>query len=168
MAISRKTQLYLLQCDVSKAYDNVHRGRLKTVLRHIGIFDTPLCQFITRATNEGMLCVTTQHGLSAQIPSTRGIRQGCPASPILFAILLAGLERRLKRLHPTLGVHFNNQYSQLSNYADDMKLFGTSISDINVLFSELQHFLHIVGLDCQAQDCSLMVVNGKAEDTYRL
>ena len=28
LAISKKQELLLLQCDVSKAYDNVHRGRL--------------------------------------------------------------------------------------------------------------------------------------------
>jgi hypothetical protein len=47
-------------------------------------------------------------------------------SPILFAILLSGLERRLQWLFPTVGVALNGKFNKLSSYADDIKLFGCS------------------------------------------
>lgn len=63
--------------------------------------------------------------------TSRGIRQGCPVSPLIFAILLSGLERRLLRLLPQAGVVVNDTRKVISSYADDIKLFGGSANDID-------------------------------------
>jgi retron-type reverse transcriptase len=85
--------------------------------------------------------MVTQQGLSEPFATHRGIRQGCPVSPILFSILLSGLERRLLRLHPNLGLTLQQHNVVLSSYADDIKLFGSSLHDINALFTTTQSFL---------------------------
>jgi retron-type reverse transcriptase len=73
-----------------------------------------------------MFSIVTQDGLSKQMHTSRGIKQGCPVSPIVFAILMSALERRLLRLFPTLGVQLHEHRTILSSYADDIKLFGTN------------------------------------------
>lgn len=47
---------------------------------------------------EGEVAVVTGNGLEVPFNTQRGIKQGCPASPLLFALLLVGLQRRLIRL----------------------------------------------------------------------
>lgn len=49
--------LYLLQVDISKAYDSVDRSRMADVLTHIGL-DSPLFRFISSAASRGEVVVT--------------------------------------------------------------------------------------------------------------
>jgi retron-type reverse transcriptase len=63
-------------------------------------------------------------GLAGGFLTTRGIKQGCPVSPLLFAVLLSGLERRLARLHPTAGIVLPSGVVRAISYADDVKLLA--------------------------------------------
>lgn len=81
---------------------------------------------------------------------------------------MSGLERRLQRLYPNIGIPIHNQFSKLSSYADDFKLFGSSLADINTLFSGFSQYLRYVGLECLAKDCAIMIVNGSPNTTVHV
>lgn len=70
----------------------------------MGFASCNLFKLIDRATREGSTVIADSRGLSRGFLTSRGIKQGCPASPILFALLLSGLERRLARLVPHTGI----------------------------------------------------------------
>lgn len=76
-------------------------------------------------------------GVSELFATSRGIRQGCPASPMLFALLVSGLERRLHRLLPSAGWVIGEVCKVFTGYADDIKLVGKSAEELNLLFSEV-------------------------------
>ena len=75
--------------------------------------------------------------MSEGFGTSRGIRQGCPVAPCLFALLVSGLERRLSRLLPDTGWYIGNFHKVFTGYADDIKLVAKSELELNLLFSEV-------------------------------
>lgn len=90
-ATSQKLPLYLCAVDVDKAYDSVFRPALEAVLNHMGIGQCVLVKFILLAMSLGPVTVTGAATLAEFFNTTRGIKQGCPASPTLFCLILSGL-----------------------------------------------------------------------------
>ena len=70
--------------------------------------------------------VMTNGWRSETFPLARGIRQGCPLSPLLFALALEPLAESI-RLHTEVrGVRMGNMEHKIALYADDILLFLTS------------------------------------------
>ena len=69
---------------------------------------------------------------------TRGVRQGCPLSPLLYVISIEVLAENL-RAHPDIvGLrlpHFPNPLPALSLYTDDTSVIVTSDTSICTVFS---------------------------------
>jgi hypothetical protein len=89
--ISQKLPVYLCAVDVDKAYDSVFRPALEQLLNYMGIGHCILVKFILLAMKSGPVTVTGAATLSEFFNTTCGIKQGCPASPTLFCLILAGL-----------------------------------------------------------------------------
>lgn len=59
-------------------------------------------------------------------PPDRGTRQGCPLSPLLFALTLETLAEAVRTHHGFSGVKLGDNESRISLYADDILLFITN------------------------------------------
>ena len=116
----------LCALDLHKAYDLVNRTAMDTIASHLGLTGNGFWMLMTLARDTGPVYITGTLALSAPFYTTRGIKQGCPASPLLFALLLAGLEKRLLCLHSTSLGHVGPAPHALVSYADDIKLFARS------------------------------------------
>ena len=116
------TDYTLLQLDLVKAYDSMRHQALLDTLAELGLpvdFSTLVADSLTGLT--GRIWLDT--GLSPQFRVRRGIRQGCPLSPLLFAIAL-GLKMRVAThaaFGHTLSVTSIEVPSHLE-YADDITL----------------------------------------------
>ena len=91
----------LCTLDLHKAYDSVNRTAMDTIASHLGLTGNGFWTLMTLAHDAGPVYITGTSALSAPFYTAHGIKQGCRASPLLFVLLLAGLEKRLLRLHPT-------------------------------------------------------------------
>ena len=76
-------------------------------------------------------------GPTTPFKTTRGIRQGCPASPILFAIYISFLERRLLRCCPHAGINIGTHRLLTVSYADDLTVLCKTKTEALQVFSEL-------------------------------
>ena len=77
----------ITQCDLTKAYDSICHQALLNTLADLGLsldFTTFVASLLTNLTSRIWLLT----GLSPQFRIERGIRQGCPLSPLLFAMAL--------------------------------------------------------------------------------
>ena len=78
---------YLAFLDLKKAYDSVPIYNILTKLYNIGIRDKCL-QFLKNLYLTSKARASHNGCLSSEFPINRGVRQGCPLSPILFNIFI--------------------------------------------------------------------------------
>ena len=77
--------------DVAKAYDSVDRDRMLEILSHMGITNNSFFKLLWRSLLVGKTAVCGGGSLSTAWVTSRGIKQGCPASPIIFSLVISGL-----------------------------------------------------------------------------
>lgn len=84
---------------------------------------------------------------SDPFPIGRGTRQGCPLSPLLFALLIEPLAHLIRSDPNIKGIELAGCHHKVCLFADDILLFMSSphITAPNLL-SVLNHFAHILGL----------------------
>ena len=70
-------------------------------------------------------CVLTNGVHSSPFPLHRGTRQGCPLSPLLFALTLEPLAERIRNHQDIHGVTLGRTVHKMALYADDIILFVT-------------------------------------------
>ena len=64
--------------------------------------------------------------LSKSISVSRGIRQGCPVSSLLFVLSIEMMSINIRSDDKIQGFNFNNEIHKLSQYADDTTLVLTN------------------------------------------
>lgn len=134
LQINSKKHLYALFIDLKAAFDSIDRTRLWTTLRRKGI-----SEYIVRCCEEIYRVTPITIG-SDTFYTTRGVKQGCPLSPILFAIYLNDIEEVLKKAQEggtTMGKH---RICSLA-YADDMVLLADSAKEMKGMMTVLDRYL---------------------------
>jgi len=71
----------------------VDRNRLREELRRGGVKEE-LVRGVEKIYEETVVTVRTGKGLSRSFKTTKGVRQGCVMSPLLFNMYMAELEER--------------------------------------------------------------------------
>eukprot|EP00253_Pinus_taeda_P033689 PITA_33689 len=87
---SNKLKGIILTIDLAKAFDHVSWLYIKMLLMHLGFchsFITWIMACITSTTFSVLINGYASHVFHAE----RGLRQGCPLSPLLFLIVMEGL-----------------------------------------------------------------------------
>jgi hypothetical protein len=121
--------IHTLMVDLSQAYDRVPWWALQQTLRHLQ-FPTEMIQWLANATEFTQTHLKFPQGLDPsplQFTPTRGIKQGCPLSPILFAIFNDTLLRWIQIKSPENMVESHNMTAL--GFADDMGLISTGSPD---------------------------------------
>jgi hypothetical protein len=150
LAAKGKQPLHVCYIDLRKAYDSVSHEGLWTTLRAMHISD----DFITLLQalySDNTAQVITPHGLTDHVHITRGLRQGCPLSPLLFVLLLEPLLQRIHQDPRCEGfpcrkiVNGNGLWTNLKAlaYADDVALVAQSRQSLQRaldLFSEFCNY----------------------------
>nr|XP_014348735.1 PREDICTED: uncharacterized protein LOC102351696 [Latimeria chalumnae] len=110
--------------------------------------------------------VLTNGMVFPSFPLTRGTRQGCPLSPLLFAILLEPLAIALRSNAEVQGINIGGVTHKLALYADDMLLFLSSPElSVSAALQVIQEFGVFSGYKINWDKCEALVLSGQA-DTY--
>lgn len=134
IAIQSHIPSVFVNTDVETAFDRVNWQYMFAVLRHIGLGDT-MIQWITQIYSNPTAQVKTNGLLSDPFQITNGTRQGCPLSPLLFALSLEPFLCKI-RMNPDIqGLKTGDTQYKVSAYADDLlfSLTNPSISLPNLL-----------------------------------
>ena len=135
---------------------------MDTIASHLGLTGNGFWVLMTLVRDTGPVYITGTSALSAPFYTTWGIKQGCPASPLLFALLLAGLEKRLLRLHATSLGHVGPAPHALGAYADNIKLFAQSAHGMRQLLAAVSYYIGHLGLALDWEKTKVLFLRARA------
>ena len=152
----------LLDCDY-KICARALAGRLLKVLHHV-IYPDQTCGMKGRFIGAGVRSAVLVNGYTSKffMPS-RGVRQGCPLSPLLYIISVEVLAVNL-RAHPNIvGLRLPNVPSclpVLSLYADDTSVIASSDDAIRAVFCIYDKFQRGTGAKLNMEKCEGLWLGG--------
>lgn len=143
---SRKTTSLILSLDFKKAFDSVEYTYILQLLRYMNFgehFMTAMNAIYSRPRAR----IKINAARSGYINIDRGTRQGCPLSPLLFALCIEPLANMIRN-HPDItGIQHANREFKTSLFADDVILFlSTPKQSLLVLETLLLEFRKASGL----------------------
>lgn len=150
----------VVSLDAEKAFDRVEWPYLFNVLKQFGLG----CTFVNwvRLLYHSPLA-SRQTTVSDFFPLTRGTRQGCPLSPLLFAIAIEPLSIALKSTSAFQGIRRGGMEHRVSLYADDLLLYinNPEASRLNIV-SLLERFGAFSGYKLNFQKSICFPINNAA------
>lgn len=87
-----------MKVDLSKAFDRVNWLYLRILLNHLG-FPFSFIKWITGCISNIPFNVLVSGSATPFFTSARGLRQGCPLSPLLFLLVMEGFSRIISEDH---------------------------------------------------------------------
>lgn len=157
-ATARGANLILINLDQEKAFDRVNRTFLEKTLKKMN-FGPSFRRWI-EVLYAGAKCQVLNNGwLSDDIELQRGVRQGCPLSPLLYTVIAETLGNAIRKDGTIEGVQIPGSTikSKVSQYADDATLTLQDDQSVIRCFEVITKFE-------AASGCKLNV--GKTEGTY--
>ena len=143
----------LIALDFSKAFDTLSKRCIEEAL---DIFNFgPHFKLLVRTVMKGtQSCVQNGGWLSSWFPTERGIRQGCPLSPLLFIVAVEILAIKIRNNPEIRGIQIDennlerrqNHTTKIKQFADDTTLTMKNENDIKVAISTVEEFQEFSGL----------------------
>uniref|UniRef100_A0A8C5MJN7 Reverse transcriptase domain-containing protein n=1 Tax=Leptobrachium leishanense TaxID=445787 RepID=A0A8C5MJN7_9ANUR len=127
LAQVRQTPMLLLSMDADKAFDRVSWRFLFSTLEHLGVGDG-FMKWVTALYDTPTARVRVNGALSDSFNICNGTRQGCPLSPLLFALFLEPLLTSVRANATITGIDGQHHTHKLSAYADDLMFMVTKPS----------------------------------------
>lgn len=121
---TRATPEVVIAIDAEKAFDRVEWNYLFAVLAKFG-FGESFISWLRLLYTLPCASITTNNTQSGYFFLNRGCRQGCPLSPLLFALAIEPLSMYLRTSLTFNGITRSHTELKLSLYADDLLLYVT-------------------------------------------
>lgn len=131
--------------DATKAFDSLEWPYLFKILERMG-FNPLFLQWIRLLYSKPQASLRVNGLISDPFLITRGTRQGCPLSPLLFAIAMEPVAR-FRKHHTDRGIGFSARSLLISLYADDITLYlRDPETNLNPLLRECIKFGGLSGI----------------------
>jgi hypothetical protein len=92
----KKLKALVLKLDIKKAYDSIDWNLLRLILLKVGV-GLPMANWIMSCITSSSFVVLINGEATNFFRSGRGLWQGCPLSPLLFILIMEGLNLLLKK-----------------------------------------------------------------------
>jgi len=148
---------YLVLLDFEKAFDSVNIDFLKESLERCN-FGENFRRWIEVLYTNVNSCVTNNGYASEFFPVTRGIRQGCPISAMLFIIVVELLSVYIKNCSDIEGLTINQETFVITQLADDTSIFVKDETSVANLLCVMDRFFESSGLRLNKQKCEIFIL----------
>lgn len=126
--------------DTKKALDSVEWDYLFSLLSKMG-FGPRFVSWVKLLYTNPQACIRINGLISNTFKIYRGTRQGCPLSPLLFALAIEPLATKIGTHTTIKGLLVGNLEERVSLYADDMLLYlGDSAESLLAAVSLIREF----------------------------
>jgi len=143
---SEKVAGAVLMLDFKKAFDSLEHNFIITALQSFG-FGNTLCRWIRILYSRAVFSIKNNGWIGKRICMGRGIRQGCPASGLLFVIaveLMAIKIRNNTNIHGFIFGRHGNEH-KISQYVDDSTVFVRNAESIEHVIDTVSEFGKVAG-----------------------
>lgn len=161
-SIAQNKKLFAFFVDFKAAFDMVDRTRLYVEMERLRI-----PQYLITAIKE-IYRVTPNDINGKTFYTERGLKQGCPMSPLLFAIYISDMERTLKNFQSGGIVVGRLKIFSLA-FADDIVLLSERQDDLKEMMRALHRYASRKGLVVNTEKSQLMVFSKggrKSKETW--
>lgn len=101
---TKKLKGVVIKLDLSKAYDQVNWLYIRMLLTHLG-FSYAFFRWVMSCLTIVSFAMLVNGATSPFFHAERGLRQGCPISPLLFLLVAEGLSRFLEHAKQSIIFH---------------------------------------------------------------
>ena len=159
-----KRKLYCCFVDFKKAFDLVPRQTLWTILEQRGMKGRVLCSLQTMYAAD-RACVLTKDGPTDLFDCSIGVKQGCPASPLLFGLYLDELEKLLEDAYNDIDCpRIADILLAILLFADDIALFSYSMQGLQKQLDILAAFCDARGLTVNVSKTKTLVFENRRSE----
>lgn len=153
-ATEHRSPLYAVFIDFKRAFDTVHHSAIWRAMEEAGVHPKDIQ--ITAAMYRGAESRVAHGGaLSDPIPLTRGVRQGCPLSPLLFVLTLDNALK--KALVRPRGIQLGPfECVESLEYADDEVLIAETPAQLGAKLEKVVEETGKIGLECNTKKTRVM------------
>ena len=152
----RCKDLRIVWFDLKDAFGSISHYLLLDMLRRLNIPSDfiDVCDDIYTGSSYR---VKSSKGLTNPIPLIRGVKQGCPLSPLLLNLVVQGL---LAGLDTVDGGYMFNSHLCLNflAYADDLCILGNSEEEIQKMICEIEKFCKWAQLVFNVDKCAALFI----------
>ena len=134
----------LICLDFEKAFDRLEWNFMVNVLKHFN-FGNKFIKWIQILYTNPSMVIKNNGWISNQICMSRGIRQGCPVSALLFILSVEVMAISIRSNEEISGFIFNNFTHKLTQYADDTTLLLSNIDSISKAIKTINQFCKVSG-----------------------
>ena len=156
----------ILLADFEKAFDSVKWSFLTQILGFYG-FGQNFRKWISILYKDSESCVTNNGYLSSFFKLSKGIRQGCPISALLFLLIaeiVAIVLRSSERIH---GINVNGKNIKFCQLADDLTLFLSNTPSVLSAIEIFEEFYRYAGLKLNKSKTIAFLLKTDQEKVYQ-
>eukprot|EP00253_Pinus_taeda_P027374 PITA_27374 len=161
----------LLKIDLSKAFDRVSWLYIKMILIHLG-FPNSFINWIMACITTPSFSILINGSASHFFHSERGLRQGCPLSPLLFLLVMEGLSRLIisaTRDGTLKGLKISEEcYLTHLLFVDDVLiLLDGSMRDIRTFSRILELFSQATGMQVNREKSTITMTRTSVNEAQQ-
>ena len=155
-SFNKKPGLILL-ADFEKAFNTVNLSFMKFCLKKYG-FGKNFQKWISTLYKNIVSCVTNNGHQSQYFKLTRGIRQGCPLSALLFLLIAEVIANNLRTCDNVSGIKVNNSEIKLCQFPDDMTLLMSDMQSLQKALVLFEEFYQYAGLKLNKNKTEAIII----------
>uniref|UniRef100_A0A8C5N3B5 Reverse transcriptase domain-containing protein n=1 Tax=Leptobrachium leishanense TaxID=445787 RepID=A0A8C5N3B5_9ANUR len=170
LVVARRSgrRLLLLSTDAEKAFDHVCWSFLFHMLQSMGL-GPGFLGWVRALYTSPTARIKVNGALSASFRISNGTRQGCPLSPLLFALSLEPFLEAIPRDPAIPGLKGTTQDHKVTAYADDLLFFLTEARhSLPAVLSAFDTFGKLAGLKINMSKSEILNVSVPEDEAGRL
>uniref|UniRef100_A0A8C6Y8P5 Reverse transcriptase domain-containing protein n=1 Tax=Naja naja TaxID=35670 RepID=A0A8C6Y8P5_NAJNA len=161
-------QLAMVFLNAQKAFDNVNWQFIIQQLKSIQ-FGNKFIKLISTIYMTQMASVILNGDRTEMFKINKGIRQGCPLSPLLFILNLENLLENIRKNEEIKRALIKKEHYKVQAFAEDIVFFLEDPEDMGVkLIKEIEEFGKVAGLKINKNKTKLLTKNLKDKQQKEL
>ena len=155
-----KSENLILTVDFEKAFDTISSKFIVETFRSFG-FGSTFLTWIEIIMKDRTACIKNNGYISEEFELQRGIRQGCPISPLLFVVAVELLAIKTRQESSVKGIKIYENFTKIRQYADDTTFLLGGVEDLSKIMSILELFSKCSGLLINKSKSKIMIMGNK-------